>query len=157
MCGLVDSEIQLDLLSESNQNMTLEEVLQFVEKKEAEKRLANRSLESERVEGFISQYRKNQRLNNKEMVINKSVPCSFCGKCGHGKNSSSRIRQQHCQAYNTTAIFAANSTILNLSVNSNRRTKRYKLAKQTMRWHYLVVYVRLRHCNSIQILQAPST
>ena len=105
MCGLVDSEIQLDLLSESNQNMTLEEVLQFVEKKEAEKRLANHLLESERVEGFISQYRKNQQLNNKEMVINKSVPCSFCGKRGHGKNSSSRIRQQHCQAYNTTCNF----------------------------------------------------
>lgn len=105
MCGLVDSEIQLDLLSESNQNMTLEEVLQFVEKKEAEKRLANRLLESERVEGFISQYRKNQQLNNKEMVINKSVPCSFCGNRGHGKNSSSRIRQQHCQAYNTTCNF----------------------------------------------------
>ena len=34
MHGLVDSEIQLDL-SDSNQNMTLEEVFQFVEKKEA--------------------------------------------------------------------------------------------------------------------------
>ena len=33
--GLSDPEIQLDLLSDANQNMSFEEVLQFVEKKEA--------------------------------------------------------------------------------------------------------------------------
>ena len=33
--GLVDSEVRFDLLSDTNQNMTLEEVLQFVEKREA--------------------------------------------------------------------------------------------------------------------------
>ena len=83
--GLVDSEIQLDLLSDSNQNMILEEVFQFVEKKEAGKRSANCLLESQGVESVSSQYRKNQRLNNKEMAINKSDPCSFCGKRSHGK------------------------------------------------------------------------
>ena len=87
--GLVDSEIQLDLLSDSNQGMTLEEVFQFVEKKEAGKHSAIRLLESQGVESVSSQYQKNQRLNNKEMAINKSDPCSFCGKRGHGKNSSS--------------------------------------------------------------------
>ena len=43
--GLVDSEIWLDLLSDINQNMTLEEVFQFVEKKESGKRSANHLLE----------------------------------------------------------------------------------------------------------------
>ena len=32
-CGLADSEIQLDLLGEKNQDMTLEEVFQFIEPK----------------------------------------------------------------------------------------------------------------------------
>ena len=36
-------------LSDTNQNMTLEEVFQFVEKKEAGKRSANRLLESQGV------------------------------------------------------------------------------------------------------------
>jgi hypothetical protein len=35
--GVVDPDIQLDLLGDKNQNMTLEEVFQFVEAKEAGK------------------------------------------------------------------------------------------------------------------------
>ena len=46
-------------VSDSNQNMTLEEVLQFVEKKETGKRSAN-LLEFQGVEGLTSQYYKNQ-------------------------------------------------------------------------------------------------
>ncbi len=38
--GLADNEIQMDLLSDSNQDMTLEQVLRFVEAKEAGKRSA---------------------------------------------------------------------------------------------------------------------
>ena len=37
--GVADPEIQLDLLSDSNQNMTLENVFQFIEKKESGKGL----------------------------------------------------------------------------------------------------------------------
>ena len=39
-CTLADSEIQLDLLGEKSQDMTLEEVFQFIEAKEANKRSA---------------------------------------------------------------------------------------------------------------------
>ena len=95
--GLVDSKIQLDLLSDSNQNITLEEVFQFFEKKDTEKRSANRLLESQEVEGLSSQYLKNQQLNNKEVAINKSNSCSFSRKRCNGKKSSSQIRKQHCQ------------------------------------------------------------
>ena len=38
--GLADSEIQLDLLGDKNQEMTLQEVFQFIEAKEAGKRSA---------------------------------------------------------------------------------------------------------------------
>ena len=47
------------VVSDSNQNMTLEEALQFVEKKETGKRSAN-LLEFQGVEGLTSQYYKNQ-------------------------------------------------------------------------------------------------
>ena len=57
--GLVDSEIQLGLLSDINQNMTLEEVFQFVEKKESGKRSANHLLEFQ-----ASEYEKTRTCNN---------------------------------------------------------------------------------------------
>lgn len=40
--GLADNEIQLDLLGDKNQDMSLEEVFQFVEAKEAGERSAGR-------------------------------------------------------------------------------------------------------------------
>ena len=52
-----NSKIQLHLLSDTNQNMTLEDVFQFVKKKEARKRSANRLLESQGVESITSQYK----------------------------------------------------------------------------------------------------
>ena len=42
--GLADTEIQMDLLGDKNQDMTLEQVLRFVEAKEAGKRSASRLL-----------------------------------------------------------------------------------------------------------------
>ena len=46
--GLADSEIQLDLLGDKNQDMILEEVFQFTEAKEAGKRSAGRLSETQR-------------------------------------------------------------------------------------------------------------
>lgn len=55
--GLADSEIQLDLLGDRNQNMSLEEVFQFIEAKEAGKRSADRLSQSHSVDAAQSQYR----------------------------------------------------------------------------------------------------
>lgn len=44
--GIAHPDIQLDLLGDKNKNMTLEEVTQFVEAKEAEKRSASRLLDT---------------------------------------------------------------------------------------------------------------
>ena len=92
--GLYDNDIQLDLLSDQNQDMSLEEVLQFVEKKEAGRRSANKLHDSQTA--GISQYRRNQREQVKE------GPCDYCGKRGHGKNSSTSIRKTKCPAFNKT-------------------------------------------------------
>ena len=58
--GLADEEIQLDLLGERNQDMSLEEVLQFVEAKESGKRSAGRLLQTQGAEAIRSQYRRKQ-------------------------------------------------------------------------------------------------
>ena len=43
-CGLSDPDIELDLLSDKSQDMTLEQVFKFVEAKEAGKRSSTRLL-----------------------------------------------------------------------------------------------------------------
>ena len=56
--GISDSEIQLDLLSNNNQEMSLDEVLRFVEAKEAGKRSATKILQNvQGVSGSRSQYK----------------------------------------------------------------------------------------------------
>ena len=63
--GLADEEIQLDLLRERNQDMSLEEVLQFVEAKESGKRSAGRLLQTQGAEAIRSQYRRKQTADRK--------------------------------------------------------------------------------------------
>ena len=57
--GLVDPEIQMDLLGDKNQDMTLEDVFHFVEVKEVGKRSASRLLDSTPVE-TASSYKNKQ-------------------------------------------------------------------------------------------------
>ena len=54
--GLADSEIQLDLLGDKNQDMTREEVLQFVAAKESGKRSAGHLLQAQGADAARSQY-----------------------------------------------------------------------------------------------------
>ncbi|VDH93756.1 Hypothetical predicted protein [Mytilus galloprovincialis] len=54
--GISDPEIQLDLLGDKNQDMTLEEVTQFVEAKDSGKRSASRLLDSQTVQAASSSY-----------------------------------------------------------------------------------------------------
>ena len=93
--GIYDQEIQLDLLSERNQTMLLEDVIRFIEAKEAGKRSANKLVQG--VHGVSlnrSQYKKTQFQQNKP-----EATCSYCGKTGHGKNSTASIRKNQCPAY----------------------------------------------------------
>ena len=57
---IADDEIQLDLLGDKKQDMTLEEVFQFVEAKEAEKRSASGLIDSHSVEAGSSTYRRSK-------------------------------------------------------------------------------------------------
>jgi hypothetical protein len=93
--GVVDPDIQLDLLGDKNQNMTLEEVFKFVEAKEAGKRSASRLLEySHSVEAASSYKRSKQALSKDNQNL-----CSYCGKHGHDKKSVAQLRKTQCPAY----------------------------------------------------------
>ena len=100
--GLADSEIQLDLLGDRNENMSLEEVFQFIEAKEVGKRSAGRLSQSHSVDAAQSQYR---RAKNDEVKQRKDGDinelCSYCNKRGHGKSAPTRIRRHDCPAYGT--------------------------------------------------------
>ena len=75
--GLEDSEIQMDLLGDKNQDMTLEQVLRFVEAKEAGRLSASRLLLTDAV--AESSYRKQKKTPPKDQET-----CTYCGTKGHG-------------------------------------------------------------------------
>ncbi|XP_014666767.1 PREDICTED: trifunctional enzyme subunit alpha, mitochondrial-like [Priapulus caudatus] len=80
--GIADSEIQLDLLGDKNQDMGLEDVFQFIEAKEAGKRSASSLLDSHAVEAASSSYRKTRQTHLKE----KQEVCAYCA--WHRKRST---------------------------------------------------------------------
>ncbi len=97
--GLADSEIQMDLLGDKNQDMTLEEVLKFVEAKEAGKRSASRLHEPCAAEAISSSYRRKRRETSIPHEKPTQDPCDYCGKYGHGKFPPLRTRKKECPAY----------------------------------------------------------
>ena len=93
--GVSDNEIQLDILSNGNQNMTLEDILRLVEAKEAGKRSASKIMNN--VQGTCSSssaYKRSQKTK-----LTNEQKCGYCGKSGHGKNAPVGLRRKQCQAF----------------------------------------------------------
>ena len=107
--GLEDSEIQMDLLGDKNQDMMLEQVLRFVEAKEAGKRSASRLLLPQATDAVTgSSYRKQKRTPAKATPWkDQTTPwkdqntCTYCGTKGHGRSPPTRIRRNECPAFGT--------------------------------------------------------
>ena len=98
--GLADSEIQLDLLGDKNQDMSLEDVLKFVEAKESGKRSARRLFEAHGINASRSQYhRQKQDAFKPFREESNDEPCNYCGKRGHGRNAAPKVRKAQCPAY----------------------------------------------------------
>jgi hypothetical protein len=105
--GLEDMDIQLDLLGDKNQDMTLEEIFQFIEAKESGKRSASRLLDSHThgAAAASSSYKrgKNDTVKDRNRcdykTIDKSELCHYCGKKGHGNRSGAMVRKKECPAY----------------------------------------------------------
>ena len=119
--NIADSDIQLELLGNENQKMTLEEVLRFVEARESGKRSANHLLGTQAVEATRSStYRKNKNPKNPPADDNL---CNYCGKSGHGKQAPSRIRRQSCIAFGHTCSHCGTNNHLETVCRSARRHK----------------------------------
>lgn len=108
--GLNDGEIQLDLLGNPNQEMTLEEMFKFIEAKEAGKRSAVTLTHSQGAAAAHSSYRRNKAhygtINNTKTETNNESSlqgdCSYCGKKGHGRKAPPHIRKKLCPAFDQT-------------------------------------------------------
>ena len=106
--GLADSEIQMDLLGNKNQDMTLEEVLKFVEAKEAGKRSASRLLLPHTVDAVTgSSYRQQKKTTARgppppPKDLSDQEPCTYCGQKGHGRSAPTKVRRKQCPAFGTS-------------------------------------------------------
>ncbi|XP_066931785.1 uncharacterized protein [Clytia hemisphaerica] len=130
--GIVDPDIQLELLGHTNQDMTLEEVFHFVEAKEAGKRSANRLLDNQAA-AIRSNYSKSKRdtlkqssQTDKTDKVDKNSKCSYCGTFGHGTNSTSQSRRNSCPAKSDNAsIQEESNSVFNAlcAVSSNASTE----------------------------------
>ena len=98
--GLVDTDIQTDLLGDPNQDMSLEQALKYVEAKEAGKRSASRLTLPHATEASSS-YKAKSKVQSMPQSP-RDEPCAYCGTRGHGKNAPTRTRRVECPAFGTT-------------------------------------------------------
>jgi len=100
--GIVDDEIQLDLISDQNQKMKIEEMIRFVEARESGKRSESRLLETPSVNAASSMYSRNKQHevrtrgghdrgrggHNRGHNRRFEVKCYRCGYDGHIQTDS---------------------------------------------------------------------
>ena len=110
--GIVDDEIQLDLISDQNQKMTIEEMMKFVEARESGNRSASRLLDTPSVNAASTTYRRNkqQEVWTRNTATTKPRPdlkpehtfdplCRFCAEKGDCKNAPWGVRRTQCPAF----------------------------------------------------------
>ena len=92
----------MDLLGEKNQDMTLEQVLKFVEAKYAGKRSASRLLLPQATDTVTrSSYRKQKKAQPKDVPPRDQDTCIYCVTKGHGRNAPTKVRRKECPAFGT--------------------------------------------------------
>ena len=104
--GLADNDIQRELFSDANQEMTLEQMINFIESKEAGKRSASQITSTVKTCAVRSTYKRdaNQAIRNHTqnkggettMAKNTTIPCRWCGRRDHDLG----FRKQNCPAFN---------------------------------------------------------
>ena len=127
--GIVEPDIQLELLGHTNQDMKLEEVFHFVETKEAGKR-STTHLYDNQAAAVKSTYARNKKDNLKPSNGSNSQhspsKCSYCGLPGYGLNSSVQVRKGSCPAYNHTYGYCQRLNHFDHVCRSKERFKREK-------------------------------
>ena len=111
--GITDSDIRQDILGETNQNMSLEQVIQYISAKVQAKQSASH-LSGETTAGAIRsshQRRKFPPTKNSNQTYNRNSPtsytsgeCKYCGETGHGTNRRFRPKADKCPAIGKKCI-----------------------------------------------------
>ena len=96
--GLADSDIQLELLGHTEQDMTLEAVVGFIESKESGKRSAMKLSQAQGIQAVNSTYKQSKKTTVRKPDTHPPSMCSYCGKPGHA-GEPARTRQKICPAY----------------------------------------------------------
>ena len=92
----------MDVLGDKNQDMTFEQILKFVEAKEAGKRSASCLLLPQATDAVAgSSYRKQKKPSTKGPPPKNQDTCTYCGTKGHGKSPPTKIRRTKCPAFGT--------------------------------------------------------
>ena len=101
--GLADPEIQKEVLAQHKQCSTIEELVSFIEDREAGKR-SQTALTSSSSVSKISAYKKSKmkppETTTQDVAI--SGACSYCGEAGHGRRAPKSIRKVQCPAFTKT-------------------------------------------------------
>ena len=81
--------------------MTLEQVLGFVEAKEAGKRSVSHLLLLLATDAVAGSFYKKQKISPKIMPPKDQDTCTYCGTKEHGRNPPTRVRRKECPAFVT--------------------------------------------------------
>ena len=105
--GLSDQDIQQDLLTRHNKDMSLDDAVKFIEAREMAKRSHAQLFSG--TQSKISPYKKatnpiRQNNSNQSKVNNSDTQdiqrlCNWCGKIGHGEKASPENRKKLCPAF----------------------------------------------------------
>ena len=107
--GLADPEIQKQVLAQRDQHTSTENLVAFIEDREAGKRSQTALTSSANSVSQISAYQKSKKKaetpEKKQLVTevargtSSTETCSYCGEIGHGRRATRVIRKQNCPAY----------------------------------------------------------
>ena len=167
---LADDEIQLDLLAKKKQDKTLEEILQFVERKESGKCSAGQLVQTHSIHATRSQYRRAKYADLQQTATKTKLEdpnenndhCSYSGKQGHGKNAPTKITGKPPAPHTVKhAPNAADQTTSKMYVEAKTSQKHdremaHPLQRVLFSMHY-VIHPAMNVSSTIRPARCPST
>ena len=99
--GISDPEIQKEVLAQRQRHTTTEDLIGFIEDREAGRRSQSALTSSSGSVSKISAYQKSKSKPPETTPQNPVTKenCSYCGETGHGKRAPKAVRKEQCPAF----------------------------------------------------------
>ena len=130
--GVADLDIPLDLLSDQNQDMTLEQVTQLIEAKESGKRSASQLLDTHGVEAARSSYRREKKP---PFPSQQDDRCGYCGRSDHGRSAPPSVRRKSCPVFHHTCTHCGKLSHFDDLCRGKDRPRNARAAKTSAKTH----------------------